>query len=582
MLRLVCTRTLMILPLLALACENGDDGRDDEGASGGPIDVPDPMDPPEADPGEYLEGIDGEFQRAADEFDVPVDLLKAVGYVESSWEMVEGQVEFDGLDAAFGTMALRGANVERAAELLGVDVDAVKTDRETNIRGAAAILSDLAELEAIDRTDLGAWAPSIAALADIGHETAALTYVHDHVYGLIRNGLVVTDLDGNVISEIEPTPGVEPNYAPPGSGPVLVTNPDYLGAIYRNSPNQSNRPAGDTGKVRMVIIHSCEGAYAGCWGWLVNKSSGVSAHYVVKEDGSEISQLVKEAKKAWHIAASYNKNLNGGKESQLHGTSSNNFSVGIEHAGFAKQATWNSNLIEQSAKLVCDITKRNGIPRDKYHVVAHGQLQPNNRIDPGPNWPWATYFTKIDAACGAPPPQEPPPPPPPEPPPDDPMEPPPPPPPPPDPMDPPPPADPAEIIIDSNNGNNLAIAKFNYSANWSTTAATPGFYGNNYLFAATAPVSDAAEFVFYLNNAGAKKVEIWYTAGTNRSPEAPIVAFDSTGKNLGTVKVNMQAGGKAWTAVGTFNFTAGWNRIALSRWAPGNFVVIADAVRISQ
>jgi hypothetical protein len=52
-------------------------------------------------------------------------------------------------------------------------------------------------------------------------------------------------------------------------------------------------------------------------------------------------------------------------------------------------------------------------------------------------------------------------------------------------------------------------------------------------------------------------------------------------KNLGTAKVNMQAGGKAWAAVGTFNFTAGWNKIAVSRWTTGNFVVIADAIRIS-
>src|SRR5690606_23653728 len=149
---------------------------------------------------------------------------------------------------------------------------------------------------------------------------------------------------------------------------------DFPGAIYRNSPHQSNRPAGDTGKIEMVIIHSCEGAYSGCWGWLVNQQSKVSAHYVVKEDGSEISQLVKEAKKAWHIAASYKKTLNGGQEPQLEGTSSNNFTVGIEHAGYAKQAVWNANLIDQSAKLVCSITKRQGIPIDKYHVVAHGQL----------------------------------------------------------------------------------------------------------------------------------------------------------------------------------------------------------------
>ena len=82
--------------------------------------MPEPTDPPPSDPGEYLEGIDGEFLAAADEFSVPVSILKAVGYVESQWQMVAGQVEFDGQAPAFGTMGLRGEHLRRGAELLGV------------------------------------------------------------------------------------------------------------------------------------------------------------------------------------------------------------------------------------------------------------------------------------------------------------------------------------------------------------------------------------------------------------------------------------------------------------------------------
>jgi len=563
--------------LLLPGCADPED-REEGNTSVGGIDTPDPKDPPKADPGEYLEGIDGEFLAAADEFDVPVQVLQAVAYAETQWQMIDGDEEFDGWEPAAGAMALRGANITRGAELLGVDVDAVEQSRATNIRAAAALLSDLADEEQIDRADLGAWAPAIAELADIADHGASIGYIHNDVFGLIKNGLVVTDLDGNVISEIEPEPDVTPNYDPPG-GPIFATNPDYAGAVYRNSPNQGTRPAGDTGKVRMVIIHTCEGAYSGCWGWLVNSQSGVSAHYVVKEDGSEISQLVKEAKRAYHIAAKYDKNLNGGKEPSLQGVQSNSFTVGIEHAGFENQKSWHANLIEQSAKLTCDITKRNGVARDKYHIVGHGQLQPNNRIDPGPNWPWATYLSKVQSYCGDIPadPMNPPPPPPdepdPVPPPDE-----------PDPPDDPPnnPSDPAEIIVDSNQGNNnAAIAKVTASANWTSTAATPGYYGSNYLFADTQPVSDAATFEFFLNGASSRKIEIWYTAGANRSATAPIVAFDAQGKNLGTVKVNEQVGGKAWTNVGTFNFTAGWNKIAVSRYTTTGSVVIADAVRIT-
>jgi len=556
--------------LLFPACADPDD-RDDSNTTQGGIELP--PDPPAEDPGVFLEGIDGEFKLAADEFMVPVEILQAMGYAETQWQMIEGEEEFDGWAPASGTMGLRGAQLTRGAELLGVGEADLKTDRKQNIRAAAAILDDLATAQDIDRGDLGAWAPAIAELASIADHNAAINYIQNDVYGLIKNGLVVTDLDGKVISEIVSDPTVVPNYDTAG-GPILATSPDYAGAVYRNSPNQGTRSK----TVRMVIIHSCEGAYSGCWGWLANSQSGVSAHYVVKEDGSEITQLVKEAKRAYHIAATYNKNLNGGKEADLQGVSGNHFTVGIEHAGFANQNSWHANLIDQSARLVCDITKRNNIARDKYHIVGHGQLQPNNRIDPGPNWPWATYLTKVLSHCGEgePDPQQPPPPPPPDEP--DPQDPP--------PDDPPPPqdnTDPTEIIIDSNQGNNNATyAKVTASANWTSTAATPGYYGSNYLFANTEGISDAANFEFFLNQAGSRKIEIWYTAGPNRSADAPIVAFDSSGKNLGTIKVNQQTGGKAWKLVGNFNFTAGWNKISLSRWTGAGFVVIADAVRITK
>ena len=567
---------LTSLALLALACDD-DSPRVDSSGPGGGIDVPEPTDPPPSDPGEYLEGIDGEFLAAADEFSVPVSILKAVGYVESQWQMVAGQVEFDGEAPAFGTMGLRGEHLRRGAELLGVDEASVQSVRATNIRAGAAVLrsyidAQVAEDASIDVADLGAWAPAVAELADLAVHEAAISYIHDHVYGLIRNGLVVTDNAGETISEIPAEPDVIPNYDAPG-GPVLATDPDYKGAVWRTSNNYSNRPAGTAGAVKMVIIHACEGAYAGCWGWLVKGESGVSAHYVVKEDGSEISQLVKEAKKGWHIAATYKCELNGNKECGVQGVGANGFTVGIEHAGFTNQALWHANLIDQSAKLTCDITKRHNIARDKYHIVGHGQLQPYNRDDPGPNWPWATYLNKVNAYCAdpAPPPvPEPMPEPEPEPEPD------------PEPDPEPQPQDPVEIIVDSSAGNNdPARAKMTASGEWSATAATPGYYGNNYSFATTAPVADAAEFSFFLNVAGKKKIDVWYTAGANRSPDVPVIPFDAKGTQLGTVKVNMQQGGKQWATVGTFDFTAGWNKVALSRWTIAGYVVVADAIRVT-
>ncbi|HEY0138526.1 MAG TPA: N-acetylmuramoyl-L-alanine amidase [Nannocystis sp.] len=509
-----------------------------------------PLDPPTHDAGLALSGIDADFTDAAAEFDVPAQLLQAIGYTETQWQMVEGLSEFDGQEPAFGVMALRGERLALGAKLAGEDIEAVKTDRRANIRAGAALLSVDADELGFDRSNLAAWAPAVARFSGIPDSLPEIqaNYVHNDVYAAMRDGATVKDFAGKPIARLEPTSGAVADFAL-APNPTAAPGPDYSGSIWRPSPNYSSRPTG----VKMVVIHSCEGAYSGCWGWLVNKASGVSAHYVVKEDGNEISQLVKEASKAWHVAATYSCSNNSSKECGLNGQSTNNFSVGIEHAGFAKTTQWSANLIDKSAKLVCDITKGHNIPRDKYHIVAHGQLQPYNRIDPGPNWPWATYLSKINTHCGAAPPPPPPP---------------------------PPPAG-STIVIDSNNSNNIATqAKIAVSANWTSTAGTPGYYGSGYFFANTEAVSDGAEFSFYLPAAATKTVDAWWTAGTNRSTTAPFVAFNAAGTKLTTFTANQSINGGKWVQLGTANFSAGWNKIVLSRWTTAGKVVIADAVRV--
>ncbi|HEY1087068.1 MAG TPA: N-acetylmuramoyl-L-alanine amidase, partial [Archangium sp.] len=334
----------------------------------------------------------------------------------------------------------------------------------------------------------------------------------------------------------------------------LSRAPDYGAAVWRPSPNFNSR--GGT-RPQLVIIHTCEGAYSGCWGWLSNSRAGASAHYVVNTTGSEISQLVRESDRAWHIAASYECSRNGGQKCGLNGQSGNTLSVGIEHAGFASQSSWPAGQIDASAKLVCNITKDWGIARDRFHIVGHGQLQPWNRTDPGRNWPWTSYLQKINAACGsstgggggggtpAPAPS------------------------------------PAAIIVDSNNANNnQARGYIQVSANWKSSANVAGYYGSGYWYAQTASVSDGAAFFFKLDSAQAKTIDAWWTAASDRSGEATFVAFNSRGERVGDGTVNQRTNGGKWNQVGRFNFTAGWNKIVLSRWqAPGK-VVIADAVRI--
>jgi hypothetical protein len=137
----------------------------------------------------------------------------------------------------------------------------------------------------------------------------------------------------------------------------------------------------------------------------------------------------------------------------------------------------------------------------------------------------------------------------------------------------------ANIIIDSNQGANGSNARFTASTNWTgSTAGTD--YGAGYRWASTAAVSDGAEFEFYLPAASTKSIDAWWVSGANRSATAPFVVYNAAGTKLGTVKANQQINGGKWVALGTYNFSAGWNKVVLSRWTTLGDVVIADAVRV--
>ena len=66
--------------------------------------------------------------------------------------------------------------------------------------------------------------------------------------------------------------------------------------LWRSSPNFSARSA----RVDLLVLHDCEGGYEASINWFLMKESQVSAHFVAKEDGSEVTQMVELADKAWH------------------------------------------------------------------------------------------------------------------------------------------------------------------------------------------------------------------------------------------------------------------------------------------
>jgi N-acetylmuramoyl-L-alanine amidase len=106
-----------------------------------------------------------------------------------------------------------------------------------------------------------------------------------------------------------------------------------------------------------------------------NSGGPVSAHYLIGRDGA-LYQLVAEDLRAWHAGPG------------AWGTISdvNSASIGIELDNNGTDP-YPSEQIDSLLRLLADICKRNGIPREQ--VIGHSDMAPTRKTDPGAQFPWA-------------------------------------------------------------------------------------------------------------------------------------------------------------------------------------------------
>ena len=143
------------------------------------------------------------------------------------------------------------------------------------------------------------------------------------------------------------------------------------------SPNHGERASGPTD---ILLLH-----YTGmpdheqALAWLCNPESKVSSHYFVHEDGRVLS-LVPEDRRAWHAGASH-----WGGEADV-----NSRSIGVEIANTGHPGglpDYPDAQIEAVIALCRDIVGRHPIP--SHRVLAHSDVAPGRKLDPGERFPWA-------------------------------------------------------------------------------------------------------------------------------------------------------------------------------------------------
>ena len=174
---------------------------------------------------------------------------------------------------------------------------------------------------------------------------------------------------------------------------------DYASDVYTQTPtcNYNSRPEA----VSAVAVHTVQGSYAGAIAWAQNCNANVSYHYVVRSSDGQVTQMLCESDRGWHVG------------------SENDYTVGIEHEGYVTEPSWyTEEMYFASSSLVKDITESGydinakrishfpwaatthynvaGIPGNCNRIKGHQHYPNQTHTDPGSNWDWDYYYRLID------------------------------------------------------------------------------------------------------------------------------------------------------------------------------------------
>lgn len=189
-----------------------------------------------------------------------------------------------------------------------------------------------------------------------------------------------------------------------GNDDLNLLSPDYGPALW-NQAASCNYSSRNGVLISAVTIHTVQGTYAGCISWFQNCAASVSAHYVLRSSDGQVTQMVYESQKAWHVG------------------SENPYTIGLEHEGYVSNPAWYTTaMYTSSAALVANICADNNIdplrtgwwpwlPTTYYNqssipgactrVKGHQHYPNQTHSDPGVNWNWNYYYQLINAAPGA-------------------------------------------------------------------------------------------------------------------------------------------------------------------------------------
>ena len=180
--------------------------------------------------------------------------------------------------------------------------------------------------------------------------------------------------------------GEDPHTRPPGWDELAVPEPapfyiapEYPLAVAFTPAHSNNFTPDGIVSYDWVVVHTMQGSYAGTISWFQNPDAVVSTQYVMRHTDGEVTQMVLDKDRAYHVG------------------NSNRYALGIEHDGYvdqpAKFYTWATYT--SSALLTRWLTIKHAIPVDRTHIVGHVELPAQTHTDPGAGWNWDLYMALI-------------------------------------------------------------------------------------------------------------------------------------------------------------------------------------------
>ncbi|MBO0843625.1 MAG: N-acetylmuramoyl-L-alanine amidase, partial [Nocardioides sp.] len=297
--------------------------------------------------------------------------------------------------------------LQTAHALTGIATQRLRRDPVANICGAAAVLANFQQ-DAGGADSLGDWSAAVARYSGAPDVATATRFVNE-VYATLESGETRTTNDGERVT-LAATPGAAPDRAaiakaglkaaPKADAAAQTFCPATLACEWIPAPYEqygsglgdygnydlADRPT--TGSIDYIVIHDMDGTYDSSLK-LVQDPTYLGWHYSIRSVDGHVADHMDPKNIGWHAGNWY----------------VNTHSIGVEHEGFATQASWYTEAeYENSATLVRWLAKTYGVPLDRAHIIGHDQVPgitsgatASMHWDPGPYWDWSHYFDLLGA-----------------------------------------------------------------------------------------------------------------------------------------------------------------------------------------